>query len=293
LITGPSPGGIGAEAARVIAKYANLVVLAGRNLGKINQTIENIKQETPAANLRPLLLDLGSLETVRNAAAEVNAYPENIHVLINNAAIMAVPYGTTKDGFESQLGSNFLGHFLFTALIFPRLVAASSPTFPSRVVGVSSSAHRRSDFRFDDYNFSGGKTYHNWVAYGQSKTAIIMMINELARRAKEQSVNVLAYSLDPGAILSGLQQHTPNSDYQGLGAMDENGEWLIEWNTMERGTSVYIYAAFDPSLKEQSGAYLKDVRVADDHRQPYTRDEENSKKLWELAETLTNQKFVV
>ena len=114
---------------------------------------------------------------------------------------MAIPYGTTKDGFESQLGSNFLGHFLFTALIFPRLVAASLPNFPSRVVGVSSSGHWRSDFRFDDYNFSGGKTYDNWIAYGQSKTAIIMMINELARRAKEYKVNVLAYSLDPGGTL--------------------------------------------------------------------------------------------
>jgi len=238
-------------------------------------------------------LDLGSFEAVRKAAVEVNAYPEDIHVLINNAAVMAVPYGTTKDGFESQLGSNFLGHFLFTALIFPRIVAASSPNFPSRVVGVSSSAHSRSDFRFDDYNFSGGETYHNWIAYGQSKTAIIMMMNELARRAKERKVNVLAYSLDPGAIQSGLQQYAPSSDYQSVGVMNEKGEWLIEWNTLERGTSTHIIAAFDPSLKDQSGAYLKDAVVAEDHRQPYARDEEKSKRLWELAETLTNQKFAV
>lgn len=111
---------------------------------------------------------------------------------------MASPYATTEDGFESQFGTNHLGHFLFTALIFPRIIAASSITDPARVVNVSSRGHHRSPIRFDDYNFSDGKTYDKWAAYGQGKTANILCSNEIARRAKEKNVNVIAYSLHPG-----------------------------------------------------------------------------------------------
>ena len=125
-------------------------------------------------------------------------------MLINNAAVMACPYGHTEDGFESQFGANHLAHFLFTALIYPRIRAASTSEFPSRIVNVSSRGHQRSDFRFDDYDFEGGKVYDPFVSYGQSKTANILFSNELARRSKE----VLAFSLHPGGLLLRLDNQS-------------------------------------------------------------------------------------
>ena len=114
---------------------------------------------------------------------------------------MAHPYALTVDGYETQFGTNHLGHFLFTALIFPRLVAASTPEFPSRVVNVSSGGHHYSDVRLDDYNFSEGKEYGDLLGYGQSKTANILFAIEISKRAKERGLNVLAYSLHPGGKL--------------------------------------------------------------------------------------------
>ena len=112
---------------------------------------------------------------------------------------MAHPYTLTVDGYESQFGINHLGHFLFTALIFNRLVAASTPEFPSRIVNVSSRAHHYSDVCLDDYNFSEGKEYNDLLGYAQSKTANILFANELAKRAKQQGLNVLAFSIHPGS----------------------------------------------------------------------------------------------
>ena len=111
---------------------------------------------------------------------------------------MACPYGKTEDGFETQFGSNHLAHFLFTALIFPSLVAAGSAASPSRVVNVSSGGHVCSDIRLDDYNFSDGAKYTEMEGYGQSKTANILFANEIARRSKEKGVPVLGFSLHPG-----------------------------------------------------------------------------------------------
>lgn len=111
---------------------------------------------------------------------------------------MATPYAANAEGIESQFATNHLGHFLFTALVFPRVLAAATPSAPARIVLVSSRGHRRSDIRWDDLHFSGGKTYDPWLAYGQSKTANILFANEIARRSSEKGNNVLAYSLHPG-----------------------------------------------------------------------------------------------
>lgn len=185
---------------------------------RLQVTSDSIKKETPKAKLRILVLDLASLESVRKAAAEVNEYKEPIHVcrsylyvspslpdyhfsalqvLINSAAIMAGPYATTPDGFESQFGTNHLGHFLFTALIFPRVQAALSPEFSPRIILVSSYGHRFSDIRWNDLDFSKGGAYDAWEGYGQSKTGNILFANELARRGKAKGI--LSYSLHPGS----------------------------------------------------------------------------------------------
>jgi NAD(P)-dependent dehydrogenase (short-subunit alcohol dehydrogenase family) len=152
LITGASPGGLGAETARAIARQnPKLVILAGRNLSKLKITEEIIKSDGPSiAEIRLLQIDLGSQASVRKAAEEVNGYEGPIDVLINNAAIMAVPFQLSVDGLESQLATNHVGHFLFTNLIISKLLAAEGGC---RVVNVSSSGHKREKFRFEDYNF--------------------------------------------------------------------------------------------------------------------------------------------
>lgn len=115
---------------------------------------------------------------------------------------MAVPYSSTVDGFESQFGVNHLGPFLFTALIYNHIIAGAggtgTPEIPSRIVNISSRGHHISGILFDDVGFSDGKVYDQWKAYGQSKTASILFANEIARRAKEKSVPLVAFSLHPG-----------------------------------------------------------------------------------------------
>ncbi|KAF8321577.1 hypothetical protein DL93DRAFT_2072318 [Clavulina sp. PMI_390] len=112
---------------------------------------------------------------------------------------MAVPFSKTVDGHESHMGINHFAPFLFTALVFPVLARSGTPSSPARIVNITSGAHRLTAIRFDDINFQDGKEYVPWQGYGQSKTANILFANELARRSKEKSVSVVAYSLHPGS----------------------------------------------------------------------------------------------
>ncbi|KAH8551425.1 short-chain dehydrogenase [Umbelopsis sp. PMI_123] len=291
LITGATWGGLGAEAARVIAKHhAALVIVAGRKQESLDDTIQKIKAETPSANLRSLILDLASLESVRHAAAEVNAYPESIDVLINNAAIMACPYYTTKDGFEAQLGTNHIGPFLFTNLIMPKLLA--SKTGAPRIVNVASVGHIFSPIRFDDPFFDNGKTYQKFVSYGQSKTANMLFARELAKRYKNKGLTT--FSLHPGGIATNLARDVkpeelsePLQDYDG-NIVDFS---KMEWKSIPEGTSTHIVAAFDPNITSESGSYLVDCQIAMDQAKPYAKDDTQAEKLWQFSEKIVGMKF--
>lgn len=152
LVTGPSPGSIGAVFAEAVAQAGPaLVILAGRNPAKIQPVADNIKQTKPEVEVRILTLNLGSLADVRKAASEVNSWDDlpAIDVLLNNAGIMAANYATSPDGIESQFATNHIGVFLFTNLIIKKILAAKNP----RIVNVSSSGHHMSPIRFHDYNF--------------------------------------------------------------------------------------------------------------------------------------------
>lgn len=152
LTTGVSPGGLGAHFVNAVASAEpGLLILAGRNAVKVQQTADSLAKAHPGVKTRTLRLDLASLAAVREAAAEVNSWDDvpAIDVLVNNAAIMAVGYSVTRDGFESQFGTNHLGHFLFTNLIMGKILAAPRP----RVVSVSSSGHRFGPVRFGDFDF--------------------------------------------------------------------------------------------------------------------------------------------
>jgi NAD(P)-dependent dehydrogenase (short-subunit alcohol dehydrogenase family) len=151
LITGCSPNSLGAETARAIAtQNPALLILAGRNKASTEETIKNIKEEIPDVQMRLLMLDLASLASVREAAAEVNSYAETIDVLINNAATMAGPFEKTEDGIESQFATNHLGHFLFTNLLLEKMVRKGKGP---RIINVTSNGYGFGGIRFEDPNF--------------------------------------------------------------------------------------------------------------------------------------------
>jgi NAD(P)-dependent dehydrogenase (short-subunit alcohol dehydrogenase family) len=153
LTTGVSPRGLGALFVEAIAvAEPGLVILAGRSIGKLQQTADHLAAKFPNLKTRLLTLDLSSLKSVRSAAEEVHAWTDvpNIDVLVNNAGIMATDFKLTKDGFENQFASNHLGHFLFTNLIIDKILASEAP----RVVSVSSNGHRLGAIRWGDPHFS-------------------------------------------------------------------------------------------------------------------------------------------
>ncbi|KAF8323303.1 NAD(P)-binding protein [Clavulina sp. PMI_390] len=292
LINGATLGSLGAEAAGSIAKYANLVIIGGRTPSKLDETIKWVKEKTPSANVLPLVFDLSSLDGARKGGAEALALNEPIHVLINSAAVMAVPYSTTVDGHESHMAINHFGPFLFTALLLPLLARSGTSSSPARIINVSSEAYKLSPIRFDDLTFQDGKGYDRWKAYGQSKTANILIANELARRSKENGLNIVTYSLHPGNIFwTNLAPHLKVADFVSNGTMSEKGEPLIPHKSLQEGAATYIVAAFDPSIIPYSGAYLEDADIADCDE--HAKSQEDGERLWALSEATTHQTFSV
>ncbi|CAM0135428.1 hypothetical protein VKS41_005065 [Umbelopsis sp. WA50703] len=290
LITGCTWGGLGAEAARVIAKHnPKVVVVAGRKQEVLDDTVKKIKEETPDANVRTLVMELGSFKSVRKAAEEVNQYSEDVDVLINNAAVVYPTYYTTEDGLEAQFGIGHIGHFLFTNLILSRMLNTGSP----RVVNVSSGGHALAPIFFDDPSFKNGETYDKYLAYGQSKTANVLFSKELTKRYKNKGLT--AYSLQPGVIKTGLSRHNSFEEGPRKPVLDAWGKEVAipvdKWKTLNQGVATHIVAAFDPDIKDESGSYLEDSKIANDHVKPHADNEADAEKLWTLSEELVGQKF--
>ncbi|OJJ50413.1 hypothetical protein ASPZODRAFT_129039 [Penicilliopsis zonata CBS 506.65] len=292
LVTGVSPGGLGAAFASAIAhQKPRLIILAARSVSKAEETAKAIAEQAPDVQTRLLELDLSSQAQIRQAAAEVNAYAENIDVLVNNAGVMAIPYTPTTDGLESQFGINYLGPFLFTNLIMPKLRAGAGK---ARVVNISSDGYRASAIRFADPNFDNGKAYDKWEAYGQSKTATMLFAIALAKRLGDELV---AVSIHPGVIFTNLANHfvtdiveelTQLAHRQGNGPFADGGRF----KNLPQGVSTHVVAAFDPRIEEHNGAYLSDCQVLPpDQIRCWGRDPVEAEKLWELSEEMVGQKF--
>ncbi|KAK2060032.1 WW domain-containing oxidoreductase [Colletotrichum caudatum] len=296
LTTGVSPGGLGASFVEAIAKASpSVLILAGRSPTKTEKTADNIKAANPDVNTKVLDLDLGSLAAVRKAAETVLSWEDVpfIDVLVNNAGIMAVDYKLTPEGYESQFATNHLAHFLFTNLIIDKVLAAAAP----RIVNVSSDGHRLSHIRWDDYNFNTG-TYNKWVAYGQSKTANMLFSLSLAEKLGKRSL--LSLSLHPGVIGTNLSNHIEwGDDFGGLTTVDRSlgnkeGWAEFKWKTPDEGVATHVYASFEPSLKDNNGAYLDDSHVADpwvETVKPWATSPIEAERLWKLSEKLVGQKF--
>jgi len=192
LITGCSPLSLGAVMAEAIATQSPaLIILAGRSAASLSETDRQLKAKTPSANTRLLIFDLASLESVRKAAVEVNAYTETVDALINNAAVMACPYEKTVDGFENQFATNHLGPFLFTNLLLPKMMQKSG----SSIVNVTSGAFQMGGINWENPN-PDEKSYSKFAAYAQSKTAAILFAAALAEKLGSKGVS--SFSADPG-----------------------------------------------------------------------------------------------
>jgi NAD(P)-dependent dehydrogenase (short-subunit alcohol dehydrogenase family) len=200
IITGANSG-LGKESAFALAKLGAEIVLAVRDTNKGQSVKNQILNQTPSAVIEVAALDLMDLDSVRKFAASQSTKP--IDVLLNNAGIMAVPFEKTKDGFESQMGTNHLGHFLLTELLFDAISRGSNP----RIVNVSSSAHRLGKLKTGDINELNvsKENYSPWTVYGNSKLANLLFTNELVRRLKLVNSNITVAVAHPGYANTNLQ----------------------------------------------------------------------------------------
>jgi NAD(P)-dependent dehydrogenase (short-subunit alcohol dehydrogenase family) len=198
VVTGGN-GGLGLETARQLAAHGALVVIGARNLAKAESARTDLESTVPSARLEIRQLDLGSLASVASFAAEVKAAHPVIDLLFNNAGVMAVPEGKTVDGFETQFGTNVLGHFALTMHLLPALLAVPAP----RVVFTTSTARWQAG-RYDLNNPHMHGCYDPWEAYGMSKRADLQLAFELNRRLQDRGLT--AYAADPGFSKTDLQQ---------------------------------------------------------------------------------------
>jgi NAD(P)-dependent dehydrogenase (short-subunit alcohol dehydrogenase family) len=202
VITGANSG-IGFEAARVLAQRGARVVLACRDLVRGDAAAARVREAAPDATVDVVRLDLASLASVREAARRLGDEYPRIDLLINNAGLMIPPYGRTEDGFESQIGTNHLGHFALTGLLLDRIRDVPG----SRVVTVSSNGHRMGRIDFED--LQSERRYRAMAAYAQSKLANLLFTYELQRRLARSGAETVAVAAHPGTASTDLTRHSP------------------------------------------------------------------------------------
>jgi NAD(P)-dependent dehydrogenase (short-subunit alcohol dehydrogenase family) len=293
LVTGASAG-LGVETARALAGGGAVVVLLARDRGKLEGVLEQLVAADPQAQFDHEVIDLADLDSVRAAAARLlERYPE-IHLLVNNAGVMACPLGRTAQGFEMQFGTNHLGHFLLTGLLLPALLAGAEEAGESRVISLSSAGHRFSPVDFEDPNYER-RDYDKWAAYGQAKTANSLFALGFERRFGGRGVH--ANAVHPGAIVTELGRYLTREDREMLDASRPSGQPL-SFKSVEQGAATSVWAATAPELAGRGGLYLEDCHVAgpaqegrDEGYHPYALDPGQADRLWELSEALVGQKI--
>uniref|UniRef100_A0A3P9JF09 Si:dkey-23o4.6 n=1 Tax=Oryzias latipes TaxID=8090 RepID=A0A3P9JF09_ORYLA len=274
LVTGANSG-IGKETSRDLARRGARVVMACRDLSRAVQAAEEIRKSTGNGNVVVRHLDLASLYSVRTFAQEFLDTEDRLDILINNAGVMMCPKRLTEDGFETQLAVNHLGHFLLTNLLLPKLRSSA----PSRVVNVSSIAHRGGRIDFDDLFFSR-RPYGALESYRQSKLANILFTRDLARRLKGSGVS--AFCLHPGVIRTELGRHV-ESWFPLLGALLRLPALLL-MKTPWQGCQTTLFCAVTPGLEDRSGCYFSDCEERE--AAPEGRDDEAARRLWDASARL-------
>ncbi|KAI0378948.1 NAD(P)-binding protein [Hypomontagnella monticulosa] len=256
LITGCSPGGLGPEVARAIRLTGADVFITVRDITKGQRVAQELLSDGKHGKVEVIQMDLASLASVRAGAQEFLQKSDNkLNVLINNAGIMACPQGKTQDGFELQLGINHLGHFYLFHLLKDALIASATPSFNSRVISLSSAAHRYGKINFDDLNFEHSE-YNSFAAYGQSKLATAYFSNELDRRYQSQGVRAL--SVHPGGIITPLSRYLPSTK-----ELEEHPVISKLLQSTAQGASTTVWAAVAKELEGKGGLYLDEIAEAE------------------------------
>ena len=284
VITGANSG-LGLRSAEALAAKGARVLLACRNAEKATMALETVKAEATGPMPEVRALDLQSLASVRACASALTDELESLDVLMNNAGVMAVPRVTTEDGFESQLGTNHLGHFALTGLLLPTLLAAAEP----RVVTVASNAHNLGRMDFDDLFFER-RHYSRWRAYAQSKLANLLFTSELQRRAVEHKTALTAVAAHPGYAATNLTSG-PATGFAFLRPLFSMADKVIG-QPDHMGALPQLYAATMPDVmaddywgpdafREQRGHPTRVGRTK--HAQSAT----DAERLWQRSEELT------
>jgi len=288
LVTGVSAG-LGVETARALTARGAQVVGAARDLDKARAATHAI----PGIEL--IALDLGSLASVRAAADRLVEAGKTFDLVIANAGVMATPFGKTADGFETQFGTNHLGHFVFVN----RIATLMAPG--SRLVNLSSAGHRFSDVDLDDPNFER-TPYAEFIAYGRSKTANVLFAVEFDRRHRGRGVRAAA--VHPGGIQTELGRHMTEEVRQEMmqavmRAQPAGGAAAFSWKTIPQGAATSVWAGAVASADEVGGRYCEDCHVAEVVEgeglrggvRPYAIDPERAKALWAKSEEMVGETF--
>ena len=289
VVTGASAG-LGAETSRALASKGAHVVMAVRDPDKGACAAAAVRERHPDASLEIGVLDLASLTSVRRFSDWLLERHDRIDRLINNAGVMVPPLGYTEDGFETQIGTNHLGHFLLTARVIRAVMAAA----PARVVNLSSRGHVRSGIHWDDPHFRA-HDYDKWEGYGQSKTANILFTVELDRRLAAYGVR--AYAVHPGVIMTELSRHLTADDITSVGA--RSGPAGLQFKPVEAGAATTIWAATATELADTGGIYLEDCHIAvpavgeipQEGYRAYAVDPDAASRLWAWSEEQVGEEF--
>jgi len=297
LVTGVSAG-LGVETARALTAHGAQVVGAARDLAKAERATAEVRaQAAHGGSFELIELDLASLKSVRACADALITKGQPFNVVIANAGVMRTPFGHTADGFETQFGTNHLGHFV----LVNRIASLIQPG--GRLVNVSSSGHRYSDVDLDDPNFVH-TPYEPMVAYGRSKTANILFAVEFDRRHKARGIRATA--LHPGGIMTELGRHMQPGELEalvgGLNAqLAAEGQPPFQFKTIPQGSATSVWAAFVAPAEEVGGHFCEDCHVSQVSDgfispvspgvRPYAVDPAHAKALWAKSEEMVGEYF--
>ncbi|EAT34252.1 AAEL013483-PA [Aedes aegypti] len=271
IITGANSG-IGKETAIECAKRGARVYMGCRDANRMEKARQEILDKSGSQNVFGLELDLASFDSIRNFVRTFLSMERRLHVLINNAGVMACPKEYTKDGFEMHFGVNHLGHFYLTNL----LVDVLKRTAPSRIVTVSSLGHKWGRIDKDDINSE--KDYREWGAYMQSKLCNILFSRHLAKRLRGTGIHT--YCLHPGTV------NTELTRYQNRCMMIAAKPLLwVFFKSAKSGAQTTLYCAMEPTIAGDTGKYYSDCKLKEP--EPHAKDDAMAEWLWNISEKLT------
>ena len=277
IVTGANSG-IGYETTLGLVSKEVEVIMACRDMQKAEEAKDKILNVCPEAQIKPMRVDLSSLNDVKKFADQFQRHYNKLALLINNAGIMMSPYKVTEDGFENQLATNFIGHFALTGLLLPLLTSTSG----SRIVTLSSLSYKWAKIQFDDLHAKKG--YSRRKAYGQSKRACLIFAYELQRRLSDAGYDTLSVAAHPGLAKTNLDQYFPN-------LIRPLGSLFLQ--SAKKGALPILYAALGkevaggefigPDGFQQIRGYPTSVDADE-----YSKNKEVAERLWKASEEMTD-----